>query len=183
MCPRPLDERCSVVYSTLRNAGNKIDCDQSTLLLQEFYHRRYRHRLLIVLSAHIIADVYSASRLALPHTLKQKTPSLSISGSWKRDVVIAYIWSFQDPIPLISLVRSFVNEHHEGIAALWDNVTVYDLAWSFICYLVLISYYIVYIRLKLLACQPCCIYTTSLFIQRFLRILKQTNLIDFLCKT
>ena len=138
MCPRPLDERCSVVYSTLRNAGNKIDCDQSTLLLQEFYHRRYRHRLLIVLSAHIIADVYSASRLALPHTLKQKTPSLSISGSWKRDVVIAYIWSFQDLVPLLSMARSFANMDHEGIDTFWHVVLVYDLAWSFICYLVLI---------------------------------------------
>ena len=103
-----------------------------------FYHLGYRPRLLIPVSAHIIADVYSASRLALPHTLKQKTPSLSISGSWKLDVVITYIWSFQDLIPLISRALSFVNEHHEGIAALWASVTVYDLAWSFICYLVLI---------------------------------------------
>jgi hypothetical protein len=55
---------------------------QSALLLTVFTHLGYRPRLIIPVSAHIIADVYSASRLALPHThyTKQKTPSLSIPG-------------------------------------------------------------------------------------------------------
>ena len=56
---------------------------QSALLLTVFTHLSYRLRLIIPVSAHIIADVYSASRLALPHTryTKQKTLGLSILGS------------------------------------------------------------------------------------------------------
>lgn len=138
-----------------------------------FYHLGYRPRLLIPVSAHIIADVYSASRLALPHTLKQKTPSLSISGSWKLDAVITYIWSFQDLIPLISRALSFVNEDHEGIVALWHCVVEYDLASEFICYLVLISYYmsiisVIYLVVNLVVFIQhinfllCCYYTRSI---------------------
>jgi hypothetical protein len=76
------------------NAGNKADYSsacrhlsvrQSALLLTVFTHPGYRPRLIIPVSAHIIADVYSASRLALPHTLLQnKKPRVFRSrGFWK----------------------------------------------------------------------------------------------------
>jgi len=74
-----------------------------------FYHLGYRPRLLIPVSAHIIADVYSASRLALPHTLPHKTKNpesfdLRVLGSL--DANIAYIRISLDPGPLPSMARS-----------------------------------------------------------------------------